>query len=72
MRGDRRIYGALMLGVPSLAVNAWGISSYCKQSNVTPSGCTLGNVISAIFASGFNAMIGYLIGKGIPGLREIK
>ena len=73
LQGDRREYGALMLGVPSLAINVLGMSWYCRQpTNLRPSGCTVGNAFSAIAVSGLNALLGYWLGKGIPGRREIR
>jgi hypothetical protein len=72
--GDRRVFGAVMLGVPSLAVNVLGMNYYCRQSDhfiFTRSGCTFGNFLAVVVGTGLNALIGYWLGKGVPAVREV-
>ena len=69
--GDRRVYGALMLAVPSLAIDAYGFAYECDHPHFlsTRNGCNAGNLLFVLMAGALNAWIGAQIGKGIPSYR---
>lgn len=73
--GDRRTFGALLFGVPSLAVNAILYQWYCSRDTqfvrVTPSSCNVDNFVTGLAVSAFNAWLGSLLGKAIPTYREM-
>ena len=74
--GDRRMFGALWLGLPSLAVNAFLYHLYCGRDEpqlfrVTQSSCNVANFVTGLAASAFHAWLGSLLGKAIPAYQAM-
>ena len=70
IHGDRRLYGALLLAVPSFAFEAYGFGYECRHhDSYRAQGCTPGNALMGIVSVAFNAWLGSRIGKAIPAFR---
>jgi hypothetical protein len=74
--GNRGARGALTLGVPSAAILLLSLERPCRRATYVPGSansnvCSIGSIGSGLAMVAANAVVGYLVGKGIPTFRRI-
>lgn len=74
--GNRGARGALTLGVPSAAIFVLALGRPCRSGarfagSASSTGCSIGSIGGGLAMVAVNAVVGYLVGRGIPAFRRI-